>query len=303
MEYVRGASLRQVLASSRTLPVDATAALAAEVLSALALAHRVNIVHRDIKPANLLIEIGGTVKVADFGIAKSLDPAATELTADGVFVGTSAYASPEQRSGATTGPASDLYSLACVLVQCLVGSPPEVGDEADRRALLEKLDTSPTLANVPPETAEAISQAVIKALATDPPERFANADEMRATFVPYAGEESLRSLASPSLVPDPGENTHESASEDCESTPRISRTGQAPPALVNRSDFRARSSRIGTWVLVGLGLLIGGGILTWSLNHHNAAKPSSQTGTILSGGFFQPDQSIRSPNGHFMLLM
>ena len=103
------------------------AALAADVLAGLGHAHEAGILHRDIKPGNILITESGVAKLADFGIAKATEET-VDLTDSGAILGTVSYASPEQLSGGPLGPASDLYSLACVLYECLAGSPPFVAD-------------------------------------------------------------------------------------------------------------------------------------------------------------------------------
>ncbi len=167
MEYVRGASLRQVLMSDGVLPVQVTAALAVDVLAALGHAHERGIVHRDVKPANLLVQFGGDTKVADFGISKSFGEM-TELTAEGAFVGTSSYASPEQLSDLAIGPSSDLYSLGCVLYQCLIGSPPYAADHTEHQMLKQRFADPPSVADFPSDTPPALAQGIVRALAKEP---------------------------------------------------------------------------------------------------------------------------------------
>jgi serine/threonine protein kinase len=128
MPYVEGESLRQRLLREKRLPLDKALRIARDVLAALAYAHEHGIVHRDIKPENILLE-GGEAVLADFGIAHAVSAAGSErLTRTGVAVGTFTYMSPEQASGqeAIDGR-SDLYSLACVLYECITGEPPFTG--------------------------------------------------------------------------------------------------------------------------------------------------------------------------------
>ncbi|MFI9752954.1 serine/threonine-protein kinase [Streptomyces collinus] len=145
MELVEGDSLAGVLSGSGPLPVEQVAALAAQASAGLAAAHGQGIVHRDVKPANLLLDTHGTLKIGDFGIARFLDDPGAALTATGQIVGTGLYLAPERALGKPAGPASDMYSLGCVLYQLLSGRPPFEADTAV--ALLHQhLDSAP----VPP---------------------------------------------------------------------------------------------------------------------------------------------------------
>nr|WP_316771277.1 protein kinase [Streptomyces sasae] len=145
MELVDGDSLARVLAASGPLPAERVARIAAQAAAGLAAAHREGIVHRDIKPANLLLDADGTLKIGDFGIARFLDDPGAALTATGQIVGTGLYLAPERALGRTAGPASDMYSLGCVLYQLLTGRPPFQADTAVA-VLHQHLDASP----VPP---------------------------------------------------------------------------------------------------------------------------------------------------------
>ncbi|GGY06382.1 serine/threonine-protein kinase [Streptomyces djakartensis] len=145
MELVDGDSLAGVLSASGALPAERVAALAAQAAAGLAAAHAQGIVHRDVKPANLLLDAHGTLKIGDFGIARFLDDPGAALTATGQIVGTGLYLAPERALGRPAGPASDMYSLGCVLYQLLSGRPPFQADTAV--ALLHQhLDSVP----VPP---------------------------------------------------------------------------------------------------------------------------------------------------------
>ncbi|MFF8018710.1 protein kinase [Streptomyces sp. NPDC007929] len=130
MELVEGDSLAGVLAASGALPAERVADLAAQASAGLAAAHGQGIVHRDVKPANLLLDTGGTLKIGDFGIARFLDDPGAALTATGQIVGTGLYLAPERALGKQAGPASDMYSLGCVLYQLLSGRPPFQADTA-----------------------------------------------------------------------------------------------------------------------------------------------------------------------------
>jgi eukaryotic-like serine/threonine-protein kinase len=128
MELVVGRTLRQVLDEAGMLPAGEAAGIAAAVCEALEVAHAAGVVHRDIKPGNIVLAAGGQVKVLDFGIARAEGIAGGTRTVG--VLGTAAYLSPEQARGGPAGPASDLYSLGCVLFELLTGAPPFTADSA-----------------------------------------------------------------------------------------------------------------------------------------------------------------------------
>ncbi|MDQ1021747.1 serine/threonine-protein kinase [Streptomyces afghaniensis] len=172
MELVEGDSLARVLSVSGALPAERVARLAAQAAAGLAAAHEQGIVHRDVKPANLLLDAGGTLKIGDFGIARFLDDPGAALTATGQIVGTGLYLAPERALGRPAGPASDMYSLGCVLYQLLSGRPPFQADTAV--ALLHQhLDNAPVpprelgVAGLPP----AFESYLLALLAKQPEDR------------------------------------------------------------------------------------------------------------------------------------
>lgn len=142
MELVDGDSLAGSLGNPLVLPAERVAVVAAHAAAGLAAAHREGVVHRDIKPGNLLVDADGTVKLADFGIARFVDDPSAGLTTTGQIVGTGLYLAPERALGRPASPASDVYSLGCVLYQLLTGRPPFQGDTATA-LLYQHIDTPP----------------------------------------------------------------------------------------------------------------------------------------------------------------
>ncbi|WP_369145043.1 protein kinase [Streptomyces sp. R44] len=145
MELVEGDSLQGNPADPLVLTAERVAVVAAHAAAGLAAAHRQGVVHRDIKPGNLLVDAEGTVKLADFGIARFVDDPSAALTTTGQIVGTGLYLAPERALGQPASPASDVYSLGCVLYQLLTGRPPFRADTATA-LLYQHIDTAP----VPP---------------------------------------------------------------------------------------------------------------------------------------------------------
>src|SRR5881409_1589692 len=182
--YVEGESLRSRLERERQLPVDEAVRLAAAVAGALDYAHRHQIIHRDIKPENILLEDGQAV-VADFGIARALHAAESgKLTETGVTVGTVAYMSPEQATGEEFDGRSDIYSLGCVLYEMLAGEPPFTGPTAQVVTARRLAGSVPSLHAVRDSVPRQIEQAIGKALAKLPADRFATAAEFADALTP-----------------------------------------------------------------------------------------------------------------------
>src|SRR6185503_3717626 len=130
MPFVEGESLRKRLDREMQLSIEDALTITAEVADALSYAHSFGVVHRDIKPENVLLH-GGHAVVSDFGIARVIQDAGGEkLTKTGTSIGTAAYMSPEQFSGANVDGRSDMYSLACVVYEMLVGEVPFTGPNA-----------------------------------------------------------------------------------------------------------------------------------------------------------------------------
>jgi two-component system nitrate/nitrite response regulator NarL len=178
MELVEGESLQEELeAASPYLNVDRTEEIAAQLLAGLSHAHGKGIVHRDIKPANILITSDGTAKLVDFGIARAAGDA-KRVTTMGEFMGTPAYASPEQLDARSATAATDLYSLGCVLYECLAGHPPFEA-EIPVGVIAQHLQATPrSLRTERPDVPPALDTLVLRALEKDPGRRFSSADDM-----------------------------------------------------------------------------------------------------------------------------
>ena len=183
MPFVEGESLRDRLAREGQLPLEDAVQIAREVSDALSYAHSQDVVHRDIKPENILLA-GGHALVVDFGIGRAITAAGGDrLTQTGISVGTPAYMSPEQATGATRlDGRSDLYSLGCVLYEMLAGHPPFLGVTARELIARHTLDPVPSLQSVRPGVPNAVEQAIARALAKAPADRFATAAALSAAL-------------------------------------------------------------------------------------------------------------------------
>ena len=174
MEYVDGEPLSAQLARDGRLPAARVLEIIRHAALALAEAHRVGMVHRDVKPGNLLVRRSdGAVKITDFGIARAAD--AVPLTQNGMVVGTAQYFSPEQAEGRVVGPPSDVYSLGVVAYECLAGRLPFLADSPVTVAMMQIRDVPPAL---PPDVPGPVQALVMRILAKDPRQRFADGAEL-----------------------------------------------------------------------------------------------------------------------------
>jgi TolB-like protein/Tfp pilus assembly protein PilF len=184
MPYVEGESLRDRLRRERQLPLDDAIRVAREAAAALDYAHRHGVIHRDIKPENILLTAEGDTLVADFGIARALG-GDERLTQTGMSVGTPAYMSPEQASGDKALDArTDVYSLGSVLYEMLAGEPPYTGATAQQIIVKRFTDPVPSVRKVRPSVPDAVDQAVQRALAPVPADRYATAAEFARALQP-----------------------------------------------------------------------------------------------------------------------
>jgi len=170
MQFIQGHDLRAELKSRGALPLSEAARFVRDVAQALDYAHGKGIVHRDIKPENILLDRQGTARVADFGIARSLE--GTRLT--GGMIGTPEYMSPEQARGDAIDGRSDQYSLAILAYELVAGRPPFGGENVSPLTVLNKHISTPapdprlTVPGLP----DGAAQALLRALEKMPEHRF-----------------------------------------------------------------------------------------------------------------------------------
>ena len=204
MEFVDGPSLKELLVERGAMPNwEVVAAIGEQVAAVLAEAHSQGLIHRDIKPANILISSDGLVKAADFGIAKALSGATTDLTAEGMTVGTATYIAPEQYTGDDIDQRTDLYALGMVLYECLTGRPAYVGDTpaatAAARLTREVLPPRQVRADVD----RRLDDLIVRCTRRDPRDRFPDAATVQSTLRTLIGQRSPQDLTAELLKSKP----------------------------------------------------------------------------------------------------
>tara|TARA_R110002049_G_scaffold4601_4_gene31808 strand:+ start:28810 stop:30468 length:1659 start_codon:yes stop_codon:yes gene_type:complete len=191
MQYVEGATLARRIADG-PLPQREAARIVAEVARAVGFAHRQGVLHRDLKPSNIMLNKDAKPLITDFGLAKQAG-SEIDLTRSGMLVGTPAYMSPEQAGGnnAAVGPASDIYSLGCVLYFALTGRSPLVAETPMELVMLViEQDPSPPRA-LRPGLDRDLEMIVIRCLQKPIDLRYDSADALASDLEAYLADEHV----------------------------------------------------------------------------------------------------------------
>ena len=190
MELVEGATL----AGRGPVPAEEARGLALQAARGLADAHHAGLIHRDIKPGNLLLRGDGTLKIADFGIARAAET--TRLTQAGTVLGTAAYLAPEQALGEEVTPAADVYSLGALVYELLTGRLPFEFDSLADLAEKQRAMAITPVRELAPETPRALEDLVMRCLARNPSYR-PTAAELVRELEPAAAEPPTQRLPQP----------------------------------------------------------------------------------------------------------
>jgi TolB-like protein/Tfp pilus assembly protein PilF len=253
MPFVEGESLRGRLSRDRQLAFEDVLRIGTEAARALDYAHTHGVVHRDIKPENILLTADGTTLVADFGIARALGGDDPQLTETGMSVGTPTYMSPEQAAGErSVDGRSDIYSLGCVLYEAIAGEPPFTGPTAQAVLMRRFTETPRPLHEVRDTVPAGVEQAVSRALARAPADRFATAAQLAQAL---EGAQAAWRTGGQTAV--------------------VQRSGAA--AVTARPTIMARR---GSLLALAVGFLIGAGAL-FAWRHSHQSEPATRRVAVL----------------------
>ncbi|WP_133902058.1 protein kinase domain-containing protein [Actinophytocola oryzae] len=200
MRLVEGGDLRRVLSGGRIDPGRSVRILT-QVAHALDTAHANGVVHRDVKPSNILLGDDDTAFLTDFGIARPLDPEVTRMTVTGGYVGSLDYIAPEQLRGLDVTGTADVYSLACVLYECLTGVVPFPGIDPAAKLAAQLNTTAPAPSVFDPRIPPALDLVVATGMDKDPRRRHATAGQLTAAA--HAALAQPTQLTTPVLPTDP----------------------------------------------------------------------------------------------------
>jgi serine/threonine-protein kinase len=302
MELVEGEPLAAILATHHRLSAEQTLDILEQAGLALQAAHERGYVHRDVKPGNIMIGSNGTVKLTDFGIAKAAD--AAPVTRSGMVMGTAHYIAPEQALGEEASPASDVYSLAVVGYECLMGHRPFLSDNAVTVAMMHIRDLPPPLPpDVPPQVRALIEATLVK----DPRQRYASGGEFAAAVAAVkAGlplptpsgvlalqqaqqqlmmQQQAQQAQQVQQIPVGVPTGHPQTMPPSASVPPPMSPPGAQPALGYQAGPPPRHSAV--WVLVGLLVLVLVGLGVWAITeaiHRDGSPTPSGSGSAGSSG-------------------
>jgi beta-lactam-binding protein with PASTA domain/predicted Ser/Thr protein kinase len=179
MEYVAGRSLKTIVREQGPLDPAAAIDIVIQILRAARSAHRRGVIHRDLKPHNVIIDEEGRARVTDFGIARA---GASDMTLTGSIMGTAQYLSPEQAQGFAVSATSDLYSVGVILYELLTGVVPFEGESAVAIAFKQVSAEPRPPSELNPSLPPSLDAVVLRALAKDPAQRYADDDELIAAL-------------------------------------------------------------------------------------------------------------------------
>ena len=207
MEYVAGRTLKALVNEAGPLDPARAVDLTVQILRAARFAHRRGVIHRDFKPQNVIVDDEGRAKVTDFGIARA---GASDMTQTGSIMGTAQYLSPEQAQGHAVNARSDLYSIGIILYELLTGRVPFDAESAVTVALKQVSETPIAPRRVNPAVPPELEAIALRAIAKDPAERFADADEfiaaleLAASRIPTPSAMAAADAAAAALPPTAG---------------------------------------------------------------------------------------------------
>ena len=272
MEYVPGGTLKERISREGPLSPAGAAGMAIQISEALAAAHERGVIHRDIKPHNVLLSESGEAKVTDFGIARAA--AATTATRTGRVLGTAGYMSPEQALGERVDLRSDLYSLGVVLFEMLTGRLPFRGESPITVSMKHVNEAPPPPNEIRPELPEGVNALVLKLLAKNPDDRYADAwdliEDLRKvrSGIPLA-------VAAPAAMP---ERQASAARQEAQIPPPNRRTPR--PATLGRR----RRRRALPWLLLALLALVLVPLGAVSLFDNNTGDPGGNNQSSPTAG-------------------
>jgi eukaryotic-like serine/threonine-protein kinase len=303
MEFITGETLRSMVNRSGPIPAHIALPIFVQALRGVAAGHKRHIIHRDLKPSNLMVTDEGIVKVTDFGIAKVRS--ATGLTEDSTRVGSASYMAPEQILGRPVDVRTDIYIMGGTLYELLTGRPPFQGMSQFEieSAHVREPPKAPTALcpHIPPAAVD----AVMRALAKKPSNRFASAEEFIQALpdlhgVPYVVVEAPEPVSSGAAADD---ETRRQQASPIASAPRSSTAADSNVQPQQNALKIARTRRAGTAAVAVLVVSTAGiGIFLYSARQRGVgppppqstqAEPPTQTRQIQSA--VAPDTTVSTP--------
>jgi len=281
MEFIAGRTLKQKIQQEGKVGIERAIEIAVQICEALEHAHVHKVIHRDIKPHNIMLTAGGSVKVADFGIARASTSAT--LTHSGTIMGSVHYFSPEQARGGFSGERSDLYSLGVVLYEMLTGKVPFEGDSAVTIALKHVQEPPVPPRKLNPEIPVALERVVLKALEKEQSLRYQSATEML---------QDLRALQEKARKPAAAAPQVPQKSQEAESAHAVE-----PPAAVREERQASRTprrrARRPIWAIILLLLVVVAAVYGWTALNDWLNVATVQVPNVLGKSLTEAQKMLR----------
>jgi hypothetical protein len=289
MRYLAGATLADVLARQKRLPLEVTIALVKQIAAGLDHAHKRGVIHRDLKPSNILFDNQGNAFVSDFGLNWLME-AASNISGTNT-VGSPAYMSPEVASGLReVTPAADIYALGVTLFEALTGRPPFKAANPLKLAMMHLNEPPPSPHSLAHDVPREVDAVILKALAKKPEDRFKTAGELATALADAAGVgPGPRATVNLGGLLGVGDASTQAVSQE-------ELAGQARPAW--RANEWLVFSVIAT--LLALGILVAGAFFVGGLLGRGAATPTppqSASGQPIGEASQAPPSGTAGANG------
>ena len=193
MELIRGGTLQQHIRAKGSMTPEAAVDAVLQIIDGLEAADQKGVLHRDVKPANCFVDPNGVIKIGDFGLSISTeareDFSVTNVTREGVFLGTPAFASPEQLRGEPLDLRSDIYSVGVTLFYLLTGTTPFSGENMVQLLATVLDKPAPSVSQFRPDVSEDLDQVLRKCLEKSAGQRFPSYDALREALVPLSSQQ------------------------------------------------------------------------------------------------------------------
>lgn len=278
MEYVDGPDLKDYILQNSPLDLQNVIRIMDQILSAMRLAHKHNVIHRDLKPQNILMDKRGNIKIADFGIAVALNQ--NSITQTNSALGSVHYMSPEQTRGGLVTKQSDIYSLGIILYELITGSVPFNGDSAVAVALKHAQESIPSIRAKDAKVPQALENVVLRATAKDPRDRYSSAREMQAdldtslsperagepVFIPTHEKNDEETIILPNFKPTA---KPESNTEKVEESIQASEEQEKPE---NQTFFQALRTHKWWWLFIGLAAIVVVGLMLFVVTNNSNSE-------------------------------
>lgn len=278
MEYVDGPDLKDYILQNSPLDLQNVIRIMDQILSAMRLAHKHNVIHRDLKPQNILMDKRGNIKIADFGIAVALNQ--NSITQTNSALGSVHYMSPEQTRGGLVTKQSDIYSLGIILYELITGSVPFNGDSAVAVALKHAQESIPSIRAKDAKVPQALENVVLRATAKDPRDRYSSAREMQAdldtslsperagepVFIPTHEKNDEETIILPNFKP---AAKSESNTEKGEESIQASEEQEKPG---NQTFFQALRTHKWWWLFIGLAAIVVVGLMLFVVTNNSNSE-------------------------------